>query len=338
MRLRRPLRLALAAVLLALPPARATCGLDGALLGEVNRAIEACLVQDWNRALERMDALVESDSSRPEPWFYRATIHAYRMTDEESFRQEALFFADLDSARARLDSPRLDDEQRRFLEGSILAWKAYQLGRRGQWWPALKLGLRGARELEALYEDCPDWADLELGIGNFRFWRSVKLSKLDWLPFVEDERESSLRLVAEARAHGQFSPWVAASNLTWMWLELGRPAECLAICDEALAAWPGSRLFRYPRAEALLRLERWEEAEAEWAALQAEAAGQVPRNIVNEFVCLEKRSGALEALGRTSAALELGRTALALPLDAEQADGVEERLDRLRKRVKRLEP
>lgn len=336
-------RLPRLAVLLALlllgrvRPAAAGCGLDEALLEQVNRSIEACLVQRWDEALAGMDALVSADSTRPEPWFYRATVRAYRMTDAESFAREDLFYADLDSASARLDHPALDEPQRRFLEGSVLAWKAYQLGRRGDWWPALRAGLAGVRVLEALQEDCPDWADLKLGLGNYRFWRSVRLRSLDWLPFVDDERESSLELVREARAEGRFSPWVAAANLTWMLLEMGRPADCLAICAEGLAAWPGSRLFRWPQAEALLQAGRAAEADAVWAGLQKEAAEQEPPGRTNEFICLEKRSGAREELGDASGALELARLAAAVPLDAGQRKRLRERIERLEDRLARLQ-
>jgi tetratricopeptide (TPR) repeat protein len=192
------------------------------------------------------------------------------------------------------------------------------------------------RKLEALYSDCPDWADLKLGIGNYRFWRSVRMQKLDWLPFVTDERGEGLRLVEEARAAGRFSPWVAAANLSWMYLEVRRPADALEICEQGLAVWPGSRLFRYPRAEALQQLGHPAEAEAEWASLQAEAEAQLPANLHNQFVCLEKRSGALEDLGRRDEARVLARQALALPLTPEQSARLKERHERLLQRLRRL--
>ncbi len=324
-------------------PGPAACALDPELTAAVNRGIEYCILQDFDSALEIMDSLVAAEPERPETWFYRATVHAYRMTDEESFRWEEEFLGDLDSSGARLEC--WEDRAGRgelppelqFIQGSIHSWKAYHLGRRERWLAAIRSGWAGIRVLEDLFDRCPDFADLKLGIGNFRYWKSAKMEHFIWLPFVRDERAEGIRLVEEARREGVFSPWVGASNLSWMYLDLGEAERAAALCREALDVFPGSRLFLFPLAEALLEKGDSAAADSCFRLILDSLSGEAYNNHVNEFICLEKLSRAAEEQGRFEDVLDLGRQALELPLSSENRSRLHEREQRLLKRMAQTE-
>jgi tetratricopeptide (TPR) repeat protein len=322
------------------PLAAAACRPDTAFVSSINLAVEACIRQDWNSALRRMNTLVTQANWHPAPWFYRATVFSYRMTDEESFRWEGAFLADLDSAQIRIDrlrrsrSTRVPECSLRFLEGSIQAWRAYHAGRRESWPTALQAGLSASRTWEALLKECPGWADLELGIGNLRFWTSVKLRRLNWLPFIEDRRAEGLAMVQRARRLGRFSPWLPAANLCWIYLELERPDSTLAICRQALERFPGSRLFLFPKAEALEAQQRWREADLVYQEILASLATDSWPQHVNRVGCLEKRSALRGKLGDAAGARRLAREALALPLEPAERARLKDKLERLRHQAK----
>jgi len=333
--------LPLLALLLALagPGGAAPCAPDTFFVSRINRAIEACIRQDWRGALLGMNRLVQEQGWHPAPWFYRATVFNYRMTDEESFRWEGALRSDLDSAEARIARLRARPDRRvpetslRYLEGSIAAWRAYHGGRRGDYATvALPQGLRATHIWEDLLEECPGWADLELGLGNLRFWTSVKLRRLGWLPFVKDRRAEGRRMVEHARRAGRFSPWLPAANLCWIYLELGRPDSTVSICRQALARFPGSRLFLFPLAEAWEAAGRPERADSVYRVLLASLERDEWPQHVNRVICLEKRSALAETRGDRRAAAALAREALALPLEARERERLRERLERLRRR------
>ena len=329
-----------AVLLLALgTAARGACPPDTLFVSRVNHAVEDCIRQDWDGALRTMNGLVQTQGWHPAPWFYRATVLSYRMTDEESFRWERAFLADLDSAGARIERLRDTDDRRvpetslRYLDGSIAAWRAYHEGRREAWTAALAHGLAAGRAWESLREDCPDWADLELGLGNLRFWTSVKLRRLHWLPFVPDRRAEGLRMVEHARRAGRFSPWLPAANLCWIYLELGRPDSTASICRQALRLFPGSRLFLFPLAEALAAQGRPRAADSLYQVIRAGLDRDTWPQRVNKVLVLEKRSALAEKSGRREQARALAREALALPLEPYERERLEEKLNRLRKRA-----
>ncbi|MDP2359374.1 MAG: hypothetical protein Q8O14_01285 [bacterium] len=326
-------------VLLLARPAAGACAPDTFAVSRINRAIEACIVQDWSTALLDLNRLVREEGWHPAPWFYRATVFSYRMTDEESFRWEGAFLADLDSAQARIERLRSRGDLRvpahslRYLEGSVAAWRAYHAGRREEWTTALQQGLRASRLWEHLLADCPGWADLELGIGNLRFWTSVKLRRLNWLPFLKDRRQEGLAMVEHARRAGRFSPWLPAANLCWIYLELGRPDSTISICRQALDRFPDSRLFLFPWAEALEAAGRPAEADQVYRRLLGSLRADSWPQRVNQVIVLEKRSALAMGQGDRDSARRLAREALALPLDRSEQKRLAERLARLRRRA-----
>ncbi len=313
------------------PAAGAACRPDTSFTSDINLAVEACIHQDWNGALRRMNRLVERNGWHPAPWFYRATVFSSRMTDEESFRWEGAFLADLDSAQARIEGlrrrpGRVPDCTLRFLEGSVEAWRAYHHGRRENWTRAATHGFSASRTWEALLKDCPRWADLELGVGNLRFWTSVKLKRLRWLPFVPDRRAEGLAQVERARREGRFSPWLAAANLCWIYLELGRPDSTLSICRQALERFPGSRQFLFPRAEALEAAGRLGEADAVWREILAGLETDPWPQRVNRVLVLRKRALLQERAGRPAEAARLARQALNQPLETAERARLKDKL------------
>ena len=164
-------------------------------------------------------------------------------------------------------------------------------------------GLHGAKLLAKVEAECPDFSDVLLATGSYRFWRSVKLG---WLPFVGDEREESIALVSQAMHNGLFHPAVAASNLAWMLMEMQRYEEAIELCEKWLQQYPGSRLFLFPYADALLAARRFHEADACYNTILAQLAQAKHNNHVNEFLCLEKQSQVALQLFGPQAALAVG--------------------------------
>ncbi len=265
------------------------------------------------------------------------------MTDEESFRWEDAFLRDLATADSLLaalpvyhNSMQPSIEEQRYLKGSIHAWRSLHAGRRGHLLEALSEGLKASRELENLFDECPDWADLMLGIGNLRYWKSVKLKSVRWLPFVKDERKEGLALTREACARGRFSGYLAAANLSWMLLEEGRWQEAASLCEEALADHPESRLFLFPYAEALLAGKEWTRAEEVYQQIRVTLASDEWPQAVNHFICLEKLSAIAEAKGDPVSSLAFAEEAMAIELSKQERTRITDRIKRLDQRINRI--
>lgn len=307
--------------------------LDPGRTAVINRAIELTIRERYPAALSLVDSLIRAEPARPEGWFFRAAILSMRMTDEESFRFANAMQADLDSAEVRvtrLQRGGREGPDLRFCQAGIHSYRAYHASRREQWLKALSHGLKGVRELEQVQERWPGFADARLGLGNYYFWRTVKLK--GWLPLVPDERAEGIRLVESARHEGEYHSWVAASNLAWMYLEDGRPSQALALCREALARFPDSRLFLFPLGDALIDLQRWPEARDTWLAVLGRLEGTHPDSGVNRTICHGKLARIARETGNRAEAMRQARLALSVPV----APGMEFRVSDLRHTLEEL--
>lgn len=320
------------------------CQPDERFTAVITHSIEACLDQNWPRAFQALDSLITANPAEPAPYFYRATVYSYRMTDEESFRWEEPFLRDLAIADSLLtalpvyhDQTQPVEEERRYLLGSIHAWKSLHAGRRGHLLEALAEGVKASRQLEDLFQECPDWADLMLGIGNLRYWKSVKLKSVSWLPFIKDERDEGLALTREACARGRFSGFLAAANLSWMLLEEGRWQEAASLCEDALIKHPESRLFLFPYAEALLAGREWTQAEGVYQQIRLTLAADEWPQAVNHFICLEKLSAIAEAKGDPGSSLAFAEEAMAIEMSRQEKERITDRIRRLDQRIKRIQ-
>jgi tetratricopeptide (TPR) repeat protein len=322
-----------------LEPKGTDCQIDPALLRLVDHAIAQAILHRWAEAHAGLDSLCSQDPDDPLPWLFKSSLYAFQMTESESFAQEENFLACMVRVQENLASPAYtgSENQRDFIEGSTLAWRAYHAGRHERWFQALATGFKSAGILERLYARCPDFADLELAIGTFRFWKSARVAQFHWLPFLKDERETALIFVQSAYEEGEFNRWVAASNLCWMYLDLTWNQEAKSLALDGLRTFPHAQLFLFPLAEALLQLGEFEEADLVFSELITIVQAEVGHNQVNTFILLEKRSHCLQMMGRVSESLELGRTALDLKLSPAQRTPLKERYKRLEKRLAKIE-
>jgi hypothetical protein len=314
------------------------CTFDPDLLQLVDRCIASSIRHKWQQAHAPLDSLLQIDPENPLPLLFKSSLYAFQMTEEESFRLEPIFLDDLNLVFQRLphfrQSQIYSTHQLDFIEGTALAWKAYHAGRHEKWLDALRYGLRGAEFLEDLYERCPDFADLKLAIGTFRFWKSARFARLGWMPFFRDNRTDALPLVEEAYAHGHFNRWVAASNLCWMYLDLEWAQKAKDLALEGLNEFPDSQLFLFPLAEADLVLGRYSDANGHFEKLLVEVCDDPAENNVNAFILLEKQSQCALGLEQIDEMHNLGNRALTLPISDENKKRLHERVARLKKRLR----
>jgi tetratricopeptide (TPR) repeat protein len=316
---------------------RAGCDFNEDYLLNVNASIAASVKSDWDTALSITTKMIELDQQNPGYWFFRANVHSYRMTDEESFRWEEEFFRDIHKAEELLVKAETTNSQGlsfefRFIKGSTLALKAYYLGRKGEWWQALKAGMRGISILRELNEDWPECIDIELGIGTFLYWKSARMKQFYWMPFIKDQRTDGMQMLEKVIKEGEFLPWVAISNLAWMLLDQNRPQEAANLLKPGLAQFPDSRLFLFPNAQARLQLQDYEAAEKAWMQLLESVRSDSYNNHVNEFICLEKLSGIAEKQADLSKSYQLSLMALELKISDIYESRIEKQRTRLLKR------
>lgn len=111
------------------------------------------------------------------------------------------------------------------------------------------------------YQRClkidPEFSEAKVGIGTYIYWKSKKSDFLNWLPFVEDQREEGIKLIESGLKKKFFnnSP-LAAHTLFWIYIEETDYDSALNLIMDYLNRFPKSRLLKMDYAHLLKQINK----------------------------------------------------------------------------------
>jgi tetratricopeptide (TPR) repeat protein len=147
-----------------------------------------------------------------------------------------------------------------FVLGSAYGCRALYRSIHGGWFGAFKDGVHSCSNLEKVRDRDSALIDALSGIGAYHYWKSAKAKILTVLPFVRDRRKQGISEILMAIKAGGFMAVSARKSLLAIYFNEKRYADVLAVGDTLVADSlldPNSRLHT---ARALIKLERWDEA------------------------------------------------------------------------------
>lgn len=140
-----------------------------------------------------------------------------------------------------------------YCSGLISGYRAILYAYNSEWISFINTGL----DAVSYYEKCiaidPEFGDAYASIGAFKFWRSEKLSFLNWMPFVDDERELGKSMLEKARKAGTYHSYFIYKNLFDIYYLREEYKKAREVLNEAIAKYPKSRMFQYDLARFLGR-------------------------------------------------------------------------------------
>ncbi len=201
----------------------------------------------------------------PAGYVLHATVLQSEMLDDEHFDYENEFY-ELIRLTERKCKSRLED-------APYDSWALYCLGlaqasravygfRVGSWWSAVKYGIRSKGSFSACAEADKGFYDAYVGIGSYHYWRTAKTKAINWLPFVQDDREQGIAELALAMDSSLFSADLARNSLIWIWLDMGRYEEAESLSVEMQNKYPEGHRFLWSIAYARIELMNYRGAEA----------------------------------------------------------------------------
>jgi len=318
----------------ATPPA---CCFTPEEIADINRCIELTINHNYPMAIAVFNDRLEDkqqDLTAAEAalaHFHLATVYASWMQDCEDFAQLESYEFHLEKCEQLTDSllNEVEDPDLRFMRAGCSLYHSYLAKRQGQWWRMYQKGSDGVDRLEELAEDYPDYREVDLGLGNYHYWKSSLLQHFDWFPFVRDHRERGIAQLEQAARESRFGRWLAVSNLTWILMDYGQKEKALQLARQGRERFPESRHFLFPLAQAQLDCGQLTAADSLYTLLlQLVEKDQQPSRY-NEFFCLEKLVNISLERGLREQAFVYCDSALSLPLSPPVQKRVDEKIERL---------
>lgn len=223
--------------------------------------IKACLHRvsahvyndDFDSAVAILDSVQNHSGPAPVCRLFRAiTYQAHMMAAESDFLKDE-FFALLDSLSddgAKLLASGGDSAMGYWLIGNSHAFRSLFLGRSGSLIAALRHGLAARSAYTKGYAVDPHFHDIALGLGSYRYWKSVKTAAVNWTPLFKNERQEGIELLRLAADSAELSTDAAKSALIWVYINEKRYIEAIRIAREMRRKYPRGLTFLWALGEA----------------------------------------------------------------------------------------
>jgi hypothetical protein len=210
------------------------------------------------RAEQLIDSLDQSGSQAATGRLFRVILYQSQMMAAESNYLNDEYFAALDSlesAARRLLDRGSDSALACFYLGHAHAFRSLYHGHFGGLLKALKSGLAARKAYSRGYEIDSTFHDLALGLGSYRYWKSVKTEAINWTPLFKDEKSSGIELLRLAADSSEISQDAASASLIWVYINEERYAEAIRLATAMRQKYPEGLTFLWGLGEAYFRME-----------------------------------------------------------------------------------
>lgn len=137
-----------------------------------------------------------------------------------------------------------------YFMGLIKGYLSYYETLNGSWLNSLKDALSSASWLETCIKKNPDFYEAYSGLGSYKYWKSRKTEFLNWLPFIDDEKQEGIGLLESAIDHSFYNTYLAVNSLIWVYIDSKNYKGAIRIAETALQKYPNSRFFKWGIARA----------------------------------------------------------------------------------------
>lgn len=158
-------------------------------------------------------------------------------------------------------------------EGGNLAWKYFLLCgatgiesihtmRKGEFVTALTTGLTAIGHVNEVKELAPEFGDVILGDGLYKYWRSVVALNYKLLPAGTDERALGISLMKQAEAQATFVKPAATLALVFSYIEERQFKKALERCDWGRTLYPDNVINNMVTGRVYMYMRKYNDAMA----------------------------------------------------------------------------
>lgn len=237
----------------------------------------------FDAALAAVDSFSASDTVGPMAELCRVTLYQAQMAATESDSLRPAFIAAIDRLKTAAEqflAEQDDSALAWYYLGQAAALRAVVDGRAGHRWSALRQGLSAGKLYSRAYQLDPSFHDLAMGLGSYRYWKSVRTRLLNWTPFFKDEREDGLRLLSLAIDSSEISADAARAALLYALINERRYDEAISLADSMHRKYPDGMTFLWALGETYFKMGNFPKA-AEMYATILDCQAEHPGNYYN---------------------------------------------------------
>jgi hypothetical protein len=237
----------------------------------IEQSIDYTINTQFSKAESLLTNRIQNGDTSLAVYFYYASVLNSKMTHFEYKEESQSFYNALQHiithGEQQLDKYILYNDEKvktLFYLGSAYGYLAFYQGQIGEWFSAVKNGSKAAGYLEdAVDIDSTLW-DAYLGLGTYKYWRSTKI---DWIPFIPDQREEGIELIKKTISHDSYSKYLAMHQLVYILLDFGQFDQAQVLAEEIVKAYPESAFMRWAHSHVFMKKKDLPKAIASYKTL-----------------------------------------------------------------------
>ncbi len=301
----------------------------------LRKGIDKIINQQYEDAKEIFSELDKIRSDIPLGKIYLAATEIAKSYDYESPFNDKLITEYLESAKA-ISKKLIEKENKNIWNKYFLAltegYIAYYDAIRGSWLQAISTGLNSISLFENILEEDSSFHDAYIAIGTFKYWKSAKTEFLNWLPFIDDEKDLGIKFLLFAVNNSSYNYHLAVNSLIWIYIDQKRFGDAIELAQKALSKYPDSRIFRWGLARAYEDIDT-EKSIKEYLKVLNSYPASLKSNKVNEVTLKHIIAQQYYKIGKKSEAKKFCEEILSVK---DYSDFEKDKLDKRLKRVKTL--
>jgi hypothetical protein len=220
---------------------------DDFLENQIKKGINYIVIQNYDLAEKTFQDIDTKYVELPLGKIYlAATLIAKSYDYETPFEDEKItsYLSEAKKVSENLLKVNKTDILFNYYYALAIGYQAYFEALKGNVLKAFSLGLNSYDIFEDILKKDSSFQDAMIAVGTYKYWKSDKLKYLNWLPFIEDEREIAKRLLINAIKNNSFNSHLAIYSLIWIFINERDFIRAKNIAELALKKYPQSRLFR----------------------------------------------------------------------------------------------
>ncbi len=231
---------------------------DKAVHKILKAGINLIINQNYEDAEKLFDQLDKTRKDIPLGKIYLAAVLIAKSYDYQEPYDDETILKYLDAAK-KISERLLKNDPENVWNIYFLAltkgYSAYYEALKENWFEAFTKGLSAVSVFEDCLEMDKNFYEALIAIGSYKFWKSDKTEFLNWLPFINDERELGIKYLQNAIKYSGYNAHLAVYSLIWIYIEKKDYESAKKITESALKEYPESRMFKWGLARTYENIE-----------------------------------------------------------------------------------
>lgn len=275
-------------------------------------AINYTISQNYNSAELILKKIDKDYPNIPIGKIYLAALSITKSVDYAEEFDKKLIYYYLNKAEEQSDSL-IDTDLKNpwfaYFAGLTNAYKAYFHAEEGNYLSALIKGFTAMSYFNECLKMDSSFAEAKAALGIYTYWKSFKIKGLDFLPFVNDNRENAINQIEESLRFTVYNKYLIVHSLFWIYANEKEFKRAASLAELALEAFPNSHSFLSDYAHALKQFDKPKSILIYKRLLQSYQA-QKKSNRINEIITKHKIAIVYNEMGYKTAALKICREIL----------------------------